>query len=354
MQHKKKLKPFTTSTPNNIIQIYQQIETTPIFKKKFQELSAAYDVLGDEKKRKKYDTFGDTPLGTGELSEEEVFGKMSQAMEEMMGKNEDFHRGANIELPMELTFEEAALGTEKLVDYQVRVECSQCNGLATLPGHYPEMCFSCNGKGFTTSGKGMFMQKRVCTGCSGTGAKISHPCKVCKGRGTVPKARKLKVQIPSGVDTDHQVRLADKGNIGDRRSGKTGSLYLNVTVKKHHLFRRENFDVHSDVPITVSQAILGDTIKVQTLGGFVELKLPSGTQPGEKRVLKRKGILQDESKSLGDHYVHFKVIVPKSITKEQFELITLFSKNEKISPEQLSQPKWKTILYNIKSYFWKP
>jgi molecular chaperone DnaJ len=317
--------------------------------KKFQEISAAYDILGNEKKRKNYDNFG--LHAGGEVNEEEIFGKMSQAMEEMMGKNEYFLRGLNVEVPIDLTFEEAALGTEKKIEYNVRVQCTKCLGLATIPGHFPILCKTCNGKGFTSSGKGVFLQRRACSTCSGNGSIITHPCTLCKGKGTIPKLKKLKVKIPAGVDTDHQVRLVDKGNEGDRRSGKTGTLFMLVNVKPHPIFKREKNNVHVDANITVSQAILGDTIKVHTLGGMVEMKVPSGIQPGEKRVLRGKGIHDDESIRAGDQFVHFKVVIPKSITKDQFELISQFSKSEKIAP--YVQPRWKQYLGSIKSYFWK-
>jgi len=316
--------------------------------KKFQDISAAYDILGDEKKRKKYDNFGHQ----GEnIDEEEVFGKFSQAMEDMMGKNEDFHRGNNIDMPLTLTFEEAVLGTEKKLEYLVRVQCEECEGLATQPGHHPVLCQICNGKGFTSSGKGVFHQRRICGTCSGNGTIISHPCRSCKGRGTVPKTRKLKVKIPPGVDNEHQVKLTDKGNEGDRRSGMKGSLFINISVKEHPVFKRDKKDIHVDALLTVSQAILGDTIKVQTLSGLVEMKVPNGVQPGEKRILRGKGIKDEESLRPGNQYVHFQVVIPKVITKEQSELIKQFGRTERIRPHVL--PKWRSILNSVTSYFWK-
>jgi len=308
-------------------------------RKRFSSISAAYDILGDEKKRKKYDTYGHQAMN---IDDEEILGQINNFFSQNGEELKDLTQGANIEHPITLTFEEAALGTQKKIEYKVNVECDTCGGAGAAKGTEVLRCQLCSGAGYTSSGKGLFHQKKACSCCSGYGTILEKPCKACTGTGTVQKTKKLLVKIPPGVDNEHQVKIQNRGHAGNRGSGKPGALFIAVTVSPHSRFNREKDDIHVTVPITVSQAILGDVVQVPSLTGSVDLTVPAGVQPGEKRLLKGRGINER-----GNQIVHFQVVVPKKLTKEQADLIRQFGKGEikvesKQYTSQLSQT-WQAV-----------
>jgi len=226
---------------------------------------------------------------------------------------------------MQLDFMEAVEGTEKEVTFNANMACSTCDGSGAKPGTRAQTCRQCGGKGTETATNGFFAFSTTCRTCRGKGSTITTPCTACKGKGNVKGRRTVKVKIPPGVDKGTNIRLAGQGEPGES-GGRPGNLYINLSVKDHELFKREGMDVHLDVPISIGQAILGATIRVPTLTGEAELKVPPGTQAEDKRVLRSKGIKQVHSSNSGHQYVHFKVIVPKHITAKQKELLEEFEK----------------------------
>jgi len=319
-------------------------------KQKFARISAAYNVLGDPVKRDKYDKFGHT---TVDENEEEDLKNFSDMYGNVMGNDaelKDFHRGDNIELQLSLTFEEAAKGVQKKMEYKARGTCAACTGSGAAPGGKVFQCTACNGNGYTTAGKGLFQTRATCSTCKGFGSIIDKPCAPCKGTGTTLQPKKINVKIPPGVDTDHQVRIKDRGHQGNRNSGKHGAAYICITVEDHPHFYRVGEDVYTDVNISVAQAVLGDTITVHTLDGSIELKVPPGVQHDEKRILKGRGIGSREAGKLGNFYVKFKVVIPKSITKEQADLMFQFGRDDIVCPQPYTT-QWQATVRSVKRFF---
>jgi len=177
----------------------------------------------------------------------------------------DYQRAENIEVPITLTFEESIKGTQKRVDFLAMTRCDTCNGIGASFGSLVNPCSTCAGLGYTKMGSGIFQTKEICKQCKGYGTVIDSPCLQCLGRGTIEKKRRIKVDIPPGVDNEHRVRIKEKGHESDRNSGKPGDLYLAIKVEKHVQFVRKGSDIHLNFPITVAQAILGDTVKIAYL-----------------------------------------------------------------------------------------
>eukprot|EP01128_Nolandella_sp_AFSM9_P003642 TRINITY_DN1588_c0_g3_i2.p1 TRINITY_DN1588_c0_g3~~TRINITY_DN1588_c0_g3_i2.p1 ORF type:complete len:288 (-),score=43.33 TRINITY_DN1588_c0_g3_i2:159-1022(-) len=261
----------------------------------------------------------------------EAFGNFDPFEE---GKNDsDNQTGGNIDYPLTLTFQEAAQGTTKTLTYSSQLKCSACKGSGASTYGKVQSCRTCDGQGHVVEGSGMFQRPRTCTDCEGYGSiiKPADQCGACKGVGTIKKSRTLKVKIPAAVDSSQQVRLVGKGHVGPRNSGKNGTLFLGLSVKEDDRIRRDGLDLHADVYLTVAQAVLGDrSHRVKTLDGEVELRVPAGVQPGEKRVLKRRGLVRGTK--AGDFYIHFHVAIPTSISARQKELMGEFGAGESVTP----------------------
>eukprot|EP01114_Cavostelium_apophysatum_P015390 TRINITY_DN4179_c0_g1_i1.p1 TRINITY_DN4179_c0_g1~~TRINITY_DN4179_c0_g1_i1.p1 ORF type:complete len:495 (+),score=104.79 TRINITY_DN4179_c0_g1_i1:114-1598(+) len=325
---------------------------------KFKEVNAAYEVLGNEEKRKKYDQFGHAAFdpsqfsgaGQGGMSIEDLLRQHGIDPFEMMmgmggggGGGGPFGggpfggfggfggvdtRGADVEVPLRLTFKEAVNGVEKEVKYQSKIACTTCSGTGAKPGTKPTVCSTCGGRGQQVQTNGFMHFSTTCSACGGQGKVPSSPCATCRGRGTRAEMRTVKVTIPAGVDNGNNVRMNGMGNAGEK-GGKPGNLYVRLSVADDPIFKREGTDVHVDIPISFTQAVLGATVPVQTLTGEVQVTVPAGTQPGEKRVLRSKGIRKVNSNQFGNQYIHFKVKIPSSISQKQKQLLEEFQKEEK-------------------------
>eukprot|EP01125_Pyxidicula_operculata_P012061 TRINITY_DN3950_c0_g1_i1.p1 TRINITY_DN3950_c0_g1~~TRINITY_DN3950_c0_g1_i1.p1 ORF type:complete len:400 (+),score=81.39 TRINITY_DN3950_c0_g1_i1:3-1202(+) len=271
-------------------------------KQRFAAISTAYEILSDEKKRSSYDKFGHAAFQSGIDPEEifkqfqEAFGKSFDPFSDQEEDYKDFNKGANVEHPLTLTFEEAIFGTEKSIDYNVQVSCLDCNGTGGAPQSRTTKCISCDSLGYVKMGSGLFQSKQICTSCKGYGTIIDNPCTSCKGQGTKQGKKKLKVKIPPGVDDDHLIRVADKGDRGYRNSQKNGDLYIHLKVSKHDQFKRLDYDIHHKKSITVAQAMLGDKVKIPTVHGDIDVEIPAGTQPGDTKVIKGKGVSVQDGK----------------------------------------------------------
>ncbi len=315
---------------------------------KFREIQAAYDVLSDDNKRRQYDRYGfDAEAAGGEgfggfpggfggggagFSAEDIF---STIFENFTGGGStrrsggpQIVRGDDLRENVELTLEEVSVGVEKTLKFQRMETCDTCHGSGAQTGTKVETCSQCQGSGqirFTQrTPLGMFTSSQTCPGCRGKGKMISSPCTTCSGSGRTRKTRERSVKIPAGADTGMQMRLIGEGDAGEN-GGPSGDLYLALYVQDHSTFEREGNDIFMELPVSFAKATLGDTVSVPTLFGNEDLKIPEGTQPGHRFVLKGKGLPEVNGRSKGDQVVILKVQVPTKLTPEQRELLKTFA-----------------------------
>jgi molecular chaperone DnaJ len=300
---------------------------------KFKEINEAYGVLSDPDKRARYDRFGHS--GLGDLGGMPDFATMDfgDIFEEILGgfgfstgrrSRNSPRRGRDLQMAVTLTFEEAVFGVEKEIEFQRDETCSTCGGSGAEPGTSPTRCTTCGGQGEVRQVRqtflGQMVQTATCPTCNGRGEIISSPCHTCRGSGLERKTVKKKVQIPAGVDTGTQIRLAGEGQPGSF-GGPHGSLFLVLDVKPHRFFKRRENDILLNMDINVAQATLGAEVDVPTLDGDEKLKIPSGTQPGKVFTLRGKGVPHLRSSGRrGDQRVIVNVEIPEKLTKEQREL----------------------------------
>ncbi|KAL0308651.1 UNVERIFIED_CONTAM: Chaperone protein dnaJ GFA2, mitochondrial [Sesamum radiatum] len=264
----------------------------PEAEKKFQEVQKAYEVLKDEEKRQQYDQIGHEAFeraGNGEGPGFDPFGSGFNPFQ-------DIFRNADVEL-------------------------------AFPPGTRPETCKRCRGSGMTISQNGPFTLQSTCPNCGGAGKIVSSFCKSCKGKRVVKGTKTVKLNVMPGVDNNETIKIPRSGG-ADPDGNHPGDLYVMIKVREDPVFRREGADIHVDAVLSISQAILGGTIQVPTLTGDVVVKVRPGTQPGQKVVLRKKGIKIRNSFSFGDEYVHFNVSIPTNLTQRQRQLIEEFAKEE--------------------------
>jgi molecular chaperone DnaJ len=318
--------------------------------KKFKEISEAYQVLSSKDKRSQYDQFGRVFEGGAAGAEpgfdfqwawgkpgtdfEEVFGGdfggLGEIMEEMFGfgtprKRKNFKKGRDIEIDVEISLEEVLKGREKMVTLYKYVTCSRCQGSGAEPGTKITECFSCRGTGEVQQIKktffGSFTRYTVCPECGGEGHRPEKPCNVCRGEGRLKGEEIIKIWIPAGVDTNQVIKAEGKGEAG-KKDGKSGDLYIRIFVKKHPVFARKGDDLYVSVPISFSQASLGDEIEVPTLEGpRIFLTVPSGTESGKILRISGKGVSRFSGHGRGNLYVQLEIKTPKKLSKKQKELL---------------------------------
>ncbi len=312
---------------------------------KFKEVGEAYEVLSDDDKRARYDQYGFAGVdpnyaggagfngfdgfggfgGFGDLGD--IFGDLFGGGGRRSGGQSAGRRGENIMSRLDLTFEEAAFGCDKEVSVPRIENCAACNGTGSADGNI-ETCPKCRGTGqerVVQNFMGMQMQSTTtCSQCGGKGKIIKTPCNTCKGKGKVRRTKRVTVKVPAGVNDGQSVRVRGEGNVGSG-GAPSGDLLAEVRIKPHKLFKRREFDVYCEVPISFAQAALGAEIEVPTLDGKVNYTIPEGTQTGREFILRGKGIPQVGNPKLrGDH--HFSVVVetPTKLTNEQKELLRQF------------------------------
>ena len=245
-------------------------------------------------------------------------------------------KGADLNLHIDITFEQAFLGVEKEITITRNEECTICHGTGAKPGTSVTKCPTCNGTGQIRQVQntilGQMQTTRTCTNCHGTGEVIKEPCENCRGKGTVRKQPKIKVKIPAGIDDGQTVVLRGEGEPGEK-GGPKGDLYITVRLKKHSIYSRKGNNVYCDVPITITQATLGADLEIPMVDGSKErYKIPEGTQTGTKFVIRGKGFKSVSSNSVGDFVFTVNVQTPKRLSKEQRELLVQLAKTMNEQP----------------------
>lgn len=299
----------------------------PQAEERFKECAEAYAVLSDPQKRAAYDRFGHAGGGSGGFDPgfsniEDIFDIFGFG--DMFGgrgsRRSTVQRGSDLRYDLEISLEEAALGKEEKLRIPRLETCETCDGNGAAPGTEPENCITCGGRGQTQYQQGFFSVMRTCPNCSGKGKIVRDPCTDCRGQGRVEKEKTLEIKIPAGVETGSRLRVGGEGEAGVG-GGPSGDLFVVLHVKEHETFERQGANLYSAVPITFGQAALGSEIKVKTLDGEEELKIPAGTQTGTVFRLRSQGMPVLGGRGKGDLFVAATVITPKSLSKEQRKLL---------------------------------
>ena len=303
----------------------------------FKEAAEAYEVLRDPQKRNIYDQFGHQGLeGTGFSGFggfEDIFSSFGDIFEDFFGfgrgrsSGSRTQRGSDLRYDMNLSFMEAAFGTETEIDVDKAETCIVCEGSGSEPGTGPDTCSQCRGTGQVSRTQGFFTVRSTCHACRGIGRVITHPCSECKGAGQIRKRKKVSVKIPAGVDTGSRLRLTGEGEAGVA-GGPPGDLYVFIYSESHDFFERNDTDVLCRVPITFIQAALGDKIEIPTLTGEKLIDIKKGVQPGDFVRLRGEGIPSLRNGSRGDQIIQFDIKTPTNLTRKQEELLKDFAKLE--------------------------
>jgi molecular chaperone DnaJ len=299
---------------------------------RFKEITEAYTVLSDPDKRAHYDRFGTAPSAGAGGGPDMGFSTIVEDLFESFGffggagggnRRQRAQRGDDLRYDLEISLEEAAEGVEPKLQIPRHEACEGCEGTGRDPGTMPEVCSSCRGQGQVRFSQGFLTVARPCPTCRGQGKINRYPCKACSGQGRLNRERLLKVTIPAGVEDGNQLRLSGEGEAGEL-GGPAGDLYVVIHIHAHELFAREGPHLLAELPITFSQAALGDTVEVPVLKGRAELTVPPGTQPGQRLVLKGKGMPHLRGRGKGDLHYEVVVEVPTHLSARQKEVLEEF------------------------------
>jgi len=312
---------------------------------KFKEINEAYEVLSDQEKRNMYDQFGHAGVnqqgggfGGGFGGGGFGGGGFEDIINEMFGggfggggrssRNRP-QKGKNAQVNLTISFEEAAFGVKKDIEFYRTEECSTCNGTGAEPGTKKHTCDKCGGSGeIRYKQRSLFGESvsvATCDKCNGSGEIYETPCHTCKGHGKVKKSKKIEVNIPAGIYHGAKMNLRGEGNLGSK-GGPRGDVYVVVSVMPHEIFKRDGDDVFCEIPITFTQAALGSEIVVPTLEGKISITVSPGTQSGKQYRLKNKGFPVLNGYGKGNQYVRVQVEVPKNLNTKQKELLKEFEK----------------------------
>lgn len=306
---------------------------------KFKEISQAYEVLSDSKKRANYDRFGHAATGAegfGGFGDFD-FGGIGDIFETFFGgsgfgrstrSRSGHQKGADLNYTVEITFDEAAFGVEKQISIIRMENCAACSGIGSKPGVSPSTCKHCNGTGQIQHKQntpfGQFVNVKTCDVCRGEGKVITDPCDTCRGKGKTRRNTKIKINIPSGIDDGQTISLRGEGEPGSK-GGHPGTLYINIRVKPHPLFQRQGNDVICEIPITFVQGALGAELEVPTLDGKIRHTIPEGSQTGTVFRLRGKGIPFLRGNGRGDQYVKINIEVPRKLDEKQKAILRQFA-----------------------------
>jgi len=310
---------------------------------KFKEVNEANAILSDGEKRRAYDQYGHAAFqqgGGGGWGGATDFSDMFSSVFNQMDIGDIFgggsrarrgpRRGADMQMRLNIKFEEAVFGTTRDIQMQTYDSCTTCKGSGAAPGTHAETCKKCNGSGSERVVRqtmlGVMTTVETCTACRGEGKVIRDPCTTCRGQGRVRTTKTLQVTVPKGIDDGQQIRLTGKGEVGEK-GAQAGDLYISVQVAPHKLFTRSGTNLHLDVPITFVQASLGDEISIPLLDGSEEkYTIKNGTQPGSVVSIRGKGVPSlRNSRNIGDLLVKLIVTVPTQMNDRQKELLKAFN-----------------------------
>ncbi len=318
-------------------ELHPDVSTEPDAEERFREAVAAYEVLSKTETRGLYDRFGHAGLQSGGFRPTAFdFGNLADIFsaffgEDVFGVATHARRGRGSDVAAEVTLdlEEAASGLKREVPVQVARGCEECGGSGVEPGKTAATCDECGGSGriehVSRTRLGEFIRSQACARCGGAGRIVEHPCLRCEGAGRVLEERALEIEIPAGIHDGQRIRLSGEGHAGPV-GGQPGDLYVLVRIRPHERLVREGDDVFSTVDLTMTQAALGARVGVATLDGDVELEFEPGTQPGELRVLRGRGMPVLQGFGRGDHRVLVNVGVPRHLTDEQRSLLGEFER----------------------------
>ena len=326
---------------------------------KFKEVNEANDVLSDPQKRQRYDQFGFAGVdpnyaaangggaggfggGFGGVDLGDIFGDIfgggfGGGFSGFGGGSSTRtanapRKGHDIQASVILTFEEAAHGCSKKITINRQDPCPDCGGTGAAKGTSPETCPDCGGRGYVVTQQrtpfGVMQSQQPCSHCGGRGTIIRNPCKTCRGTGKTAARKSLEINIPAGIDDDQNIALRGQGDAGSN-GGPAGDVIVHVTVKADPMFERDGYDVTIHVPITFSQAVLGDDVEVPTVDGRIVQHIPEGTQSGTKFRLRGQGIQYLNGRGRGDQYVIVDVEIPKKVTRAQREALKAFEDSMK-------------------------
>lgn len=329
---------------------------------KFKEAAEAYDVLGDEEKRKRYDQFGHAGVGADAFQGArftnmedifEAFGDIFGAggggggmFGDLFGRRARGGKrpGRDLRIVLELTLEEIDGGVEREIALKRLEHCGACKGSGAKPGTAPVACATCGGRGQVHRSQGFFTMASTCPRCRGTGRVIESPCASCKGAGGTQEKKDLRIQVPPGVEEGMTIRLSGEGDVGEPGAPR-GDLHVVIKEKEHKIFQRSGSDLMTEVPCSFGQLALGDTVELPTLRGKAEMTIPAGTQSGKVFRLRGQGLPQLESRARGDQLVRVFVQTPKDLTERQKQLLREF---EKLEQERTGK---KSFFEKLAEYF---
>lgn len=324
-------------------QWHPDVNTEPGAEERFKEINEAYQVLSDPQRRQNYDMFGRAGMngaggGGDPFGGAAGFGGFSDIFDAFFGgsmagqgRRARPTQGSDLRYDLRISFQEAVLGTEKEIEFNVLGRCDTCGGSGAKAGSTPSQCSQCNGRGEIRSIRhtmlGQMVNVAPCPRCRGEGRVIDNPCDGCKGEGRTDRKRSLRVSIPAGIDDGHQVRLTNEGEVGPR-GGAPGSLYVAVHVAAHPSLQREGTELVYEAEVSIAQAALGTKVHVPTVeGDETEVEIKAGTQPGTEIKLKGKGVPNLRRPTVrGDLHVIVNVIVPGKLSKRQRELLEEYAR----------------------------
>lgn len=328
---------------------------------KFKEAKEAYDILSDSQKRAAYDQFGHAGVdgnagfggagfGGGNANFSDIFGDVFGDIfgGGRGGGGSRARRGADLRYNLELSLEDAVKGTTVKIRVPTLIECKECSGSGARKGTSPTTCTTCNGVGQVRMQQGFFSLQQACPKCHGTGQMISDPCPACHGQGRTQEQKTLSVKVPAGVDSGDRIRLSGEGEAGEQ-GAPAGDLYVQISIKPHPIFERDDNDLYCEVPIGFTTASLGGELQVPTLEGRVKLKIPAETQSGKLFRLKGKGVTSVRGGAVGDLICKVNVETPVNLNSKQKALLKEFE--DSLSGNGKHSPKESSWLDSVKSFF---
>ncbi len=328
----------------------------------FKEATEAYEVLGDEKKRPTYDRYGHDAFrsnagggrqaGAGGFGD--IFEDMFSEFADIMGsgrrgtQQRGTQHGADLRVDVDLSLEETFYGVEKSIEVTAPIACESCNGKGSSSGRGAQTCSECDGSGTFRSQQGFFTLEHTCRRCQGGGRIIADPCRRCNGSGQMRGRNRISVKIPRGADNGTRIRVSEKGGYKGAMGRKNGDLYIFVRTKIHPIFQRERNTIYCRLPVSIATAALGRAITLPSIdGGKVSLKIPAGSQSGDRFRLRGKGTYTLQSATRGDMIVALEVEIPRNLSESQRGCLENFEKEEKKS----QNPESENFLARVKD-FW--